>query len=135
MATNPYMQYKKAASVTMTPIELLIALYDKCIVETRKAIEYIGQGNYIKAGGSINHVERIIDEFRFALNMKYEISKSLKELYVWMKQVLITSNIKKDTKALEELIPFFTELRDSFAEASKIAQSEGNYDGRTYTAA
>jgi flagellar protein FliS len=129
------MQYKKAASVTMTPIELLIALYDKCIVETRKAIEFIGQGNYIKAGNSINRVERIIDEFRFALDMKYDISKYLKELYVWMKQVLINSNIKKDTNALEELIPFFTELRDTFAEASKIAQSEGTYDGRAYTAA
>jgi flagellar protein FliS len=135
MASNPYMQYKKAASVTMTPIELLIALYDKCIIETRKAIEFIGQGNYIKAGGSINHVERIIDEFRFALDMKYDISRYLKELYVWMKQVLINSNLKKDTKALEELIPFFTELRDTFAEASKLAQAEGTYDGRTYTAA
>jgi flagellar protein FliS len=67
--------------------------------------------------------------------MKFEISVSLNQLYVWMKQVLINANLKKDTKALEELIPFFTELRDSFAEASKIAQSEGNYDGRTYTAA
>jgi flagellar protein FliS len=135
MAANPYMQYKQAASVTMTPIELLIALYDKCIVETRKAIEFIGQGNFIKAGNSINHVERIVDEFRYALNMKYDISQNLKQLYVWMKQVLINSNLKKDTKALEELIPFFTELRDTFAEASKIAQSEGTYDGRTYTAA
>ncbi|MDR0992074.1 MAG: flagellar export chaperone FliS [Ruminococcus sp.] len=135
MTANPYMQYKKAASVTMTPIELLVALYDKCIIETRKAIEYIGQGNFIKAGNSISHTERIIDEFRFALDMKYEISSSLKQLYVWMKQVLINANIKKDTKALEELIPFFTELRDSFAEASKIAQTEGTYDGRTYSAA
>ncbi|MDR0946533.1 MAG: flagellar export chaperone FliS [Ruminococcus sp.] len=120
-AANPYMKYKAAAAATMTPVELLLALYDKCILECRKAVDFIENENYIRANASIKRVEDIVDELRFCLDMKYEMSQNLKELYIYYKNVLIKANRRKDTALIESLIPHFTELREAFADAAQVA--------------
>jgi flagellin-specific chaperone FliS len=53
--------------------------------------------------------------------MKYEMSKNLKELYIYYKNILIKANRHKDIKAIESLIPHFTELREAFADAAVAA--------------
>jgi flagellar protein FliS len=120
MAANPYMKYKTAASVTMTPLEILVALYDKCIIECKKAVESMESGNYIKANESLKRVENIVNELRFSLDMKYEISQSLRDLYVFYRQALINANYKKDVTVIRKLIPQFQGLKDTFSQVQAL---------------
>jgi flagellar protein FliS len=113
---NPYANYKTAASNTLTPLELLLALYDKCILECRKAVEFIEAGKFVRAGTSLKRAEAIVDELRYALDMKYEVSKSLRELYFYYRQTLITANFKKDASMIRAVIPHFEELKDAFSQ-------------------
>lgn len=117
---NPYQKFMQQSVTTMTPGQLVVALYDKAITELNKAVYFIEEEPSIpKAHNSITRVADIVDTLDSHLKEKYEISKSLAEMYQYFRETLIRANVKKDAKLLKELIPFFTEIRNAFAEASK----------------
>jgi flagellar protein FliS len=120
MTANPYVKYKTAASVTMTPLEILVALFDKCIIECKKAVDYMETGRFVKANESLKRVQNIVDELRFSLDMKYEVSQNLRELYVFYRQALISANYKKDPSIVQALIPQFQELKDTFSQIQTL---------------
>mgnify|MGYP000481288353 CR=1 FL=1 len=119
MMQNPYQKYMNQVVTTMTPAQLLIALYDKAITELNKAILYIEDKNIPKAHNSIVRVSEIVDALDASLKEKYEISDNLAALYEFFREQLVQANIKKDPEILKSLIPFFQDLHDSFEEASK----------------
>ena len=97
MQQNPYQKYMQQNVTTMTPGQLVVALYDKAITELNKAVYFIEEEPSIpKAHNSITRVADMV-----------------------VLATLIRANVKKDAKLLKELIPFFQEIRDAFAEASK----------------
>ncbi|MCI5904167.1 MAG: flagellar export chaperone FliS [Oscillospiraceae bacterium] len=119
MIPNPYQKYMSQVVTTMTPAQLLIALYDKAITELNKAVIFIEDKNIPGAHNSITRVCDIVDSLDASLKEKYEVSDSLAKMYQYFREQLITANIKKDPEILKSLIPFFQELRDAFDEASK----------------
>ena len=120
MQQNPYQKFMQQSVTTMTPGQLVVALYDKAITELNKAVYFIEEEPSIpKAHNSIIRVADIVDTLDAHLKEKYEISQTLAEMYQYFRETLIRANVKKDAKLLKELIPFFTEIRNAFAEASK----------------
>lgn len=120
MQQNPYQKFMQQSVTTMTPGQLVVALYDKAITELNKAVYFIEEEPSIpKAHNAITRVADIVDTLDAHLKEKYEISKSLAEMYQYFRETLIRANVKKDAQLLKELIPFFTEIRNAFAEASK----------------
>lgn len=120
MQQNPYQKFMQQTVTTMTPGQLVVALYDKAITELNKAVYYIEEEPSIpKAHNSIIRVLDIVDTLDAHLKEKYEISKSLASMYQYFRESLTRANIKKDAAILKDLIPFFKEIRDAFAEASK----------------
>ncbi len=68
--------------------------------------------------------QNIVQEFMITLNMDYEISRSLYNLYDYFYRRLVEANIKKDQAIVEEVKGLLTELRQTFAEASIKARTE-----------
>ena len=117
---NPYQKYMQQTVNTMTPGQIVVALYDKAITELNKAIYFIEEEPSVpKAHNSITRVSDIVDTLDAHLKEKYEISKSLAAMYQYFRENLVRANVKKDAEILKTLLPFFQELRDAFAEASK----------------
>jgi len=58
------------------------------------------------------------------LDMKYEVSHNLMALYDYLHRRLVEANTRKDVAALEEVLRFVTELRDTWAEAVKITRKQ-----------
>lgn len=119
---NPYQKYMQQSVTTMTPAQLLIALYDKAITEINKAIIFIEENNIPKAHNSITRVSEIIDTLDANLKVKYEISDSLATLYQYFRERLVEANVKKDTEILKEILPMIQEIRDAFFEISKTVK-------------
>lgn len=118
---NPYQKYMQQSVTTMTPGQLVIALYDKAILEMNKAIIFIEDKDIPKAHNSITRASEIVDSLDASLKVKYEISDNLAVLYQYFRERLVEANIKKDPEILKELIPRFQDIRDAFFEANKIA--------------
>ena len=104
---------------TMTPAQMLIALYDKAVTELKKSIIYIDEKDYSAVNKSISKVEDIVDMLDSNLKVKYEISNNLAAIYDYLRRSLVQANIKKDKELIESLIPFFEELRDAYKEISR----------------
>lgn len=118
MQYNPYQKYMQQSVSTMTPAQMLIALYDKAVTELKKSIIYIDEKDYAAVNKSISRVEDIVDMLDSNLKVKYEISDNLSAIYDYLRRSLVQANIKKDKELIESLIPFFEELRDAYKEIS-----------------
>ena len=121
MVPNPYQKFMSQVVTTMTPAQLLLALYDKAITELNKAVFFIEEKNIAKAHNSIIRVLDIVDALDSSLKENYEITDNLAALYQFFREQLTQANIKKDKEILKSLIPFFQELHDTFEQASKMA--------------
>jgi len=122
VTSNAYNTYKQNSILTASPEELTLMLYNglvRFIMQAQKAIE---DKDVQKAHESIVRAEDIISEFQSTLDMKYELSHGLALLYDYMYSRLIEANMKKDMEILEEVLGFSKDLRDTWAQAMKLAK-------------
>ncbi|MCX7920753.1 MAG: flagellar export chaperone FliS [Clostridia bacterium] len=119
-----YEQYKESSVLTASPEELTLMLYNGLVKFIMKAQQGLDEKNLEKVSNSIIRAQDIIVEFRTTLDMKYEISKNLELIYDYMHRQLIDANLKKDKEILEEVLGLAKELRDTWAQAMKIAKQQ-----------
>ncbi len=119
---NPYLKYKEQSVMTMTPGEMVVRLFEEAIKQLTMAHSAINNHKIETANSSLLKSQNIIRHLRSTLNMQYEISNNLAMLYDFFISQIIQSNIKKDTQPIDDIIPMLTELKDSFAQAEKLAR-------------
>lgn len=126
-------QYQQSSVFTATPEELTLMLYNGCIKAIRFAELTIEEKNYEKTNYYICKAEAIIRELRNTLDMKYEISENLYNLYTYFLNRLIEANIKKEKTILEEVLHFVEEIRDTWSQAMKQARIENSQNQPGYS--
>ena len=127
-------QYQQSSVFTATPEELTLMLYNGCIKAIRFAEISVDDKNYEKANFYICKAEAIIRELRNTLDMKYEISENLYNLYTYFLNRLIEANVKKDKSILEEVLHFVEDIRDTWSQAMKQARIENSQNQSGYAA-
>lgn len=120
MYANPYQQYKEQALSTLTQGEVLVKLYDEVIKQLSVAKIKIGQNDLGAANDSFIKCQTIVSTLAGSLDMRYPISKELRDMYVFLSKHMLEANMKKDTGMIDDCIPLVRDLRDSFEEADKI---------------
>ena len=90
------------------------------------AIKFMNIGKYSienkdleKAHSSLIRAQDIILELNYSLDMNYDISKELRELYSFILSKLVDANINKDTKAIDEALVIVNYMRDTWKEVMK----------------
>lgn len=112
-------KYKQNAVMTSSPEELTLMLYNGAVKFITLSKMMIEQNDMEKTHNSIMRSQAIISELNITLDMKYEISKNLRQLYIFILEKLTEANIKKETKPLDEILPLVKDLRDTWKEAIK----------------
>lgn len=120
MAANAYSEYKKQSLQTLTPMEIVVKLYDEAEKQMNLAILAIEGKNYAGANKSLQKTQDIVNALRSVLDMKIPMSKDLDALYDYFNRQLITANMKKDIVIIKELLPMFADLRDAFAQVAAM---------------
>ncbi len=118
-SANAYDQYRKIAVLTARPEKLLLMLYDGLVIDLIKAKQAIGQHDPATAHTYLIKGQDILTELIRTLNMKYEISTNLYQLYDYLRQRLIRANVKKDAALIEEVLKIVTGLRATWADAAE----------------
>ena len=121
---NPYSQYKQNSITTATPEELTLKLYNGVIKFMKIAKMNMEEKKVQDCNNNLMRCQDIIDELNMTLNMDYEISTQLRNLYNFVKEQLIEANIQKDTKILDGIIPIMEDMRDTWKEAMEVAKKE-----------
>lgn len=116
--------YKAQQIMTASPEQLTLMLYNGAIRFTGEAMIALDEGNLEKAHTANMRAQDIIREFMCTLKMEMEVSKGFYALYDYIEFRLIQANIKKDKSMLEEAKGLLTDMRDTWAEAMKVARTE-----------
>lgn len=123
MTTNPYQAYKQQSVMTMTPGQMLIAVFDELIKQLSLAQLAFENSDIAEINRTLQKSQHIISELKASLNFDYEISNNLNDIYNFFNRVIINANIKKDPSEIAEVIGMIQELRDAFSEANKLTRS------------
>ena len=81
-----------------------------------------GKGNIEKSNNGIIKAQAIVKEFQATLDMNYEVSENLDSIYDYMYRRLVEANLKKDSSIIEEVLGYAKGLRDTWAQAMKLAK-------------
>lgn len=122
MPANPYDKYKEQSVMTMTHGEMLTRLYEEVIKQLNMGVLGINQKNYNGTNEALKKAQRIINYLKATLDFKYDISNNLASLYDFFNQQIMSANIKKNSKLLEEILPMVEELKDAFVQGEKLAR-------------
>ena len=122
IAYNAYNQYNENSIYSASPEDLSYMLYNGLVKFIMRGIDSIEKKNMEEAHNSIIRAQDIVNEFIKTLDMRYEVSQSLRSIYDYMLSRLVEANIKKDRAILDEVLGFAKTLRDTWEEAIKISR-------------
>ena len=123
---NPYAQYLNSKILTASPAELTLMLYEGAIKFGNIAILGIEQKDIPKAHINIIKVQKIIDEFRATLDMKYPVAQDFDRIYSYLQRRLIEANTTKDAAIMEEVVEHIRSLRDTWKQVMQINREKEN---------
>ncbi|BAF60276.1 MAG: flagellar export chaperone FliS [Pelotomaculum sp.] len=121
MKDSLYSQYSLNAVMTASPGELTLMLFNGAVRFIRQGLNFAEEKNIEGAHNAIIRAQEIIQHLNGTLNMDYEVSKNLAMLYDYIVRRLTEANIKKDGQILKEALDLVEDLRNTWAEALKLA--------------
>ena len=122
--TNAYGTYKQQAVSTMTPVELVVKLYDECERQLNRAVHFIDVKDYSGAHTALDKSGEIVNALRSVLDMSIgKISENLDSLYDFFFKQIVEADMKKDKVIISQLLPQIGELKDAFVQISKLPKA------------
>lgn len=119
MAANPYAQYQNSKILTASPAELTLMLYEGAIKFGNIAVDAIEAKDIERAHENIVKVQRIIQEFRSTLNMKYPVAQDFENVYSYLARRLVEANVSKDAEIVKEVVEHLRTMRETWIEVMR----------------
>ena len=119
---NPYQTYQQNSVLTASPQELTLMLYTGCLKFSKLATRAMLEKKYEEKNKNIIKAQMIIQELRSTLNPDIELSQGLEQMYEYLYNRLVEANMKNDVEALEEVVNFVVELRDTWKQVMGLVK-------------
>lgn len=135
LRTNPWQSYRRVATQTASPAQLVLMLYEGALKFLEQGLAGFEQEDPLEFNRTIhNNVQRaqaIINEMNATLDMERggEISANFRRLYCYFDRRLQEGNVKKQRGPIEEVAMRLRVLRDSWAEMMQQRQADGQNAG------
>lgn len=119
-ATNPWSSYRKIATQTAPPGQLVLMLFDGALRSLDRAqagfscLE-IGERN-TTIHNNLSRAIDIVRELNHSLDLEAggQLAETLRNLYNFFESRLQESNMKKSRKGIDEILPMLRQLRDAW---------------------
>jgi flagellar protein FliS len=134
---KPWESYRKVATQTATPGQLVLMLYDGALRFLEQALAGFAYDDPLMFNQTINNnilrAQAIIHEMNATLNMEAggEVSANFRRLYNYLYRRLTVANRTKQREPIEETISRLRVLRDSWAEMLRHGSDAPQSTGQT----
>jgi len=135
MIGNAYSNYKRQTVTTLTPMEIVVKLYDECERQMNRAVYFIENKDYESTNTALMKAIEIVGALRSVLDMALPMGKDLDALYEFFTRELVAANLKKDADKVNTLLPMIGELKDAFTQVSKMPKEQINMQAMQNSAA
>ena len=119
---------------------LIVIMYEMAVKYIDDGVLALKSDNVNEYRTNIKRAKSVINELVSVLDMRYEISYQLRNIYVFMIKVLVRADIRKETDELVRIREMLLELRKAFIEAGKndnsgavMQNTQQVYAGLTYS--
>jgi len=122
--TRPQDAYRKQDVLTAGPVDLIVMLYDalkKNIVLGKRGImknDIPGTHKYLMKA------QMILTELINSLDMNYEISNELLDLYEYALRTVADANMQKNAEPLDPIIEMVDSIREAWKEISGMSRGQ-----------
>jgi flagellar secretion chaperone FliS len=119
-------KYVNDSVQTMSPGRMIVALYDRLLLDLDRAVAAIEARDMFGAHSALMHAQQIVDELYTSLDVKtWPGGSQLLALYRSIAEQLILANVKKDAARIRDCRDQLAPLRDAWHEAAGIVTSTG----------
>lgn len=124
MQNAQQLQYLKVQVETASPGELTLLLYQEIVKSLLKAKQLYSQGEYQFMNEVLYKVRDIFNELIITLDLQYDISQNLKQLYLFYNNQIAQFIINKDVSQLDGTLDFAKGLLETWKEALMLLKSD-----------
>lgn len=110
---------------TMSPGRMVVALYDRLVLDLQRAGHSIAGEDLAAAHTALVHAQDIVAELHGALDpSRWEPANQLASLYEFVLDELVAANVSKDARRVESCLHIVEPLRDAWHQAAGISAPE-----------
>jgi flagellar protein FliS len=114
-------KYRSDSVHTMSPGQLIVALYDRTLLDLERALTAIAGNDIEGAHTALVHAQEIIHELHTSLDLKgWPGGASLAAVYGHVQTLLVQANVYKDPEPVRACREMLVPLRDAWREAAGI---------------
>ena len=119
VSTNPYQQYRTQGIMTASPAELIIMLYDGLVKQVQMGRLALEEGRDDDAFKALDRAQDIIEELAGSLDMEYEISQQIYDIYEFCHVTLYNTILSKSPVNLRGVVDIIGSLKEAWVAISK----------------
>ena len=93
----------------------MLMLFDGAIRFARQSKDFMAAGKLEEASAKLINTQDIINELILSLDLSIgELAHNLQQLYVYIHDLLVQANVKKDPAVVDSALGLLVELRDTW---------------------
>lgn len=113
---NPYLQ---ASVQTASPSRLLVMLYDRLVLDCRRALAAQESDDHSAAHDALTHAQDIVAELQGSLRPElWEGAETLNSLYSHLLVQMVQANVQRDAALTAHCLELVTGLADAWRQAA-----------------
>ena len=106
---------------TMSPARLVVALYDRLVLDLERGEDAIARRDPAAAHAALVHAQDIVTELFATLDpSKWAPAAQLASLYQFLLEELVAANVEKDAARVASCRSLIEPLRDAWREAAGV---------------
>ncbi len=114
-------RYRSDAVETMSPGRLIVALYDRLLLDFERAVHAMTTNDVPGTHNALVHAQDIVNELLDSLDFDaWPAAAQLGALYEYVLRELVAANVDKDASRVVVCHQLVTPLRDAWREAAGI---------------
>jgi len=123
-STADFDTYRTVTVETAPQGKLIIMLYNGAIQRAEEAKRQLEKGKLQEAHNNLLRAQDIVAELRGSLNMNAgAVAENLSRIYEYFQHLLVTANIRKETKPIDECVTLLISMRNTWQELfDKVAR-------------
>lgn len=119
-------QYLKVQVETASPGELTLILYREMVKLLQIAKQLYSQNQIEGMNATLHKVRAILNELIVTLNMNYDVSKNLYQLYEFYSRHIAEFMIERNEKMLDDTLEFAQGMAETWKQAVLSLKKGGN---------
>lgn len=112
--------YSRDAILAATPAQLVVLLYDRLVLDLRRAEAAQAEEAWLEASAPLLHAQAIVTELQISLKLdQWDGAERLFAIYSYVRNALVSANMNRDIERTRESLRLILPLNEAWRAAAE----------------